>query len=492
VYRGQERIDVLSAVSKSTETKGRFGRTWPALNDNDLRLSPAAFRSAFPVDRPRSIRLPDSEVVFTASVGSLKAYDRGGDLPCSQPRFEWCGDSLGAAQDAYTALAARPSPPARLVYNTPRVSLMSAGTTVDPRFQDLSRQQAFGVEARVLQRMFPLLTPKEGAKLYEIEEYFVALADFSYILSEVGLGNQLIEDAKPQGKRFHDALDRSRLFVDKSIPAAEAVMCVTDALGDLGLIRYFVKPGVSARDQRNADLSMLTVQASFTLSKIGMKEEVFENPAAIDCAYVLSHRLETEPFVPPEFYTRDLWPTRGPSLADRSMPFGFEVIQDEWRDSLRSLSLSGVVSSYDGFLQGMHLVQNHKSGHQKEASVVNNVTLNFSNGSSFTGPLAVGQNIKLSYEMAENTKKDDLRSRLEQVVTQASKLAEAVEPEEQKDAVSAQLKTFVEEAKKEKPNKWSLNVSSSGLLEAAKTVASLAEPVTTAVEAVLALLNPAG
>ncbi len=70
-----------------------------------------------------------------------------------------------------------------------------------------------------------------------------------------------------------------------------------------------------------------------------------------------------------------------------------------------------------------------------------------------------------------------------------SKLAEAVEPEDRKNDVSMQLKTFVEEAKKEKPSKWALNVTSAGLLETAKTVASLVGPVTSSVNAVLGLLK---
>jgi len=345
------------------------------------------------------------------------------------------------------------------------------------------------MESRVLQRLFPLLILKEDSRPAEISEYFSSLIGFIYLLADVGLGNKSLEEARSQGRAFHTALNRSRLFSEKSVPAAEAVMCVTDALGELGLIRYFVRPGLSERDQRNPDLSMLVGQASFTLSKIGMEEEVFQHPAANDCAYVFSHRAETDPFVTPEFFARDLWPLPGLYSADRGMLPGFEVIHDDWREALEKRRLGGVVASYNGFLRGIHLVQARNQEASKEVSVINNVTLNFSNGSSFTGPLAVGQTIKQSYEMAAETKKDDLRTKLEELVTQASKLAQVVEPEDRKNDVSTQLKTFVEEAKKEKPSKWALNVTSAGLLEAAKTVASLAEPVTTSVKAVLGLLN---
>ena len=120
--------------------------------------------------------------------------------------------------------------------------------------------------------------------------------------------------------------------------------------------------------------------------------------------------------------------------------------------------------------------------------MINNVTLNFGNGSTFTGPLAVGENIKISYDAANSTQKDDLRENLEEVVKQVSKLVEAIESDDRKNDISTQLKSFVEEAKKEKPSKWMMDITSKGLLEAANTVAALATPVSVAVKSVLSLL----
>ncbi len=181
----------------------------------------------------------------------------------------------------------------------------------EARYQDLSREQAFGVEARVLQRMFPLLIPKEKSHSGEIGNYFSILIDLTHLLIDVSLGNKFLQDVRPQGREFHTALNLSRLFLDKSVPAAEAIMCVTDALGDLELIQYLTPPGLSKHDQRNPDLHMLLANSSFTLSKIGLKEEVFLAPASTDCSYVFSHRSETEPFVSSAFFSRDLWPLPG-------------------------------------------------------------------------------------------------------------------------------------------------------------------------------------
>ena len=122
-------------------------------------------------------------------------------------------------------------------------------------------------------------------------------------------------------------------------------------------------------------------------------------------------------------------------------------------------------------------------------TVINNVTLNFGNGASFTGPFAVGENIKISYEAATDTNKADLRKELEEVVKLMTTVIDSLSADGEKGDTATQLKTFVEEAKKDKPNKWLLDVSSKGLLEAATTVASMVTPVTTAVKAVLALVT---
>lgn len=127
---------------------------------------------------------------------------------------------------------------------------------------------------------------------------------------------------------------------------------------------------------------------------------------------------------------------------------------------------------------------------EEEKTVVNNVTLNFGDGASFTGPLAVGENIRVSYNAVADIEEQDIRDSLQEVVKQVSDLAQAIELEDLKNDVSEQLKAFVTEAKKEKPSRWMLDISSKGLLEAAKTVASLTDPVSKAVKAVLEMISP--
>ncbi|WP_332402713.1 hypothetical protein [Vibrio metschnikovii] len=129
-----------------------------------------------------------------------------------------------------------------------------------------------------------------------------------------------------------------------------------------------------------------------------------------------------------------------------------------------------------------------KSTAEEVRGMVNNVTINLGEGASFTGPVSAGENIRVSYKEASKTKEDDMRMALEELVEKVSALTEAVDSEKSKTDISAQLEGFVLEAKKESPSSWMMNVTSQGLLEAAKTVASLTEPVTKAVQAVLRLV----
>jgi hypothetical protein len=54
---------------------------------------------------------------------------------------------------------------------------MSAPSIRTSRFQDLSREQAFGLEARVLQRLVPLLQISQDARPEDVEAYFRCLFD---------------------------------------------------------------------------------------------------------------------------------------------------------------------------------------------------------------------------------------------------------------------------------------------------------------------------
>jgi hypothetical protein len=357
------------------------------------------------------------------------------------------------------------------------------------RYQDLSREQAFGVEARTLLRAFPLLLHRPHCQSSDIDRYFRDLFKLVYLLCDVSLGNTEIAEARSPAEELHKSLNRSNLFLPKSIHAAEAILCVTDALAQLNRVSYFPAPGLADRDQRNPDLAMLVSMTALTLSQIGMQEEVFSHPSQVDCGFVMASRADLHPYVTVDFFARDLWPTPGLFSPDVGMPPAFRMaILESWEESLESIGLAGLVASYNGVLRGMHLQQKNIPARSEARTVINNVTLNFDNGSTFTGPLAVGENIRIAYRAAADVQNDELKTRLESVVAQVSKLIETIQSEEAKNDVSAQLQSFVQEAKKEKPSKKLLSITSDGLIEAAKSVAAFAGPVAAAVKAVMTLI----
>lgn len=136
----------------------------------------------------------------------------------------------------------------------------------------------------------------------------------------------------------------------------------------------------------------------------------------------------------------------------------------------------------------LSLLQN-ENDNSGENTLNNYVTINLGDGATFTGPLSVGENIRVSYEAVSGIKESSIRELLEETVKQVSALIEDTTSEDRKNEISTQLKAFVTEAKSDKPSKWMLDVSSKGLIEAAQTVAALATPVTSAVQAVLRLIT---
>ena len=64
-------------------------------------------------------------------------------------------------------------------------------------------------------------------------------------------------------------------------------------------------------------------------------------------------------------------------------------------------------------------------------------------------------------------------------------------PEEKKQEVVQDLDSFVKEATKEAPRRKWYELSAEGLIEAAKSCAGMAAPVTSAVKSILDLLKPA-
>lgn len=354
--------------------------------------------------------------------------------------------------------------------------------TVHPRLQDLTRHEALAVSARVIQRAAPLIYLKEDKK-DEVEPYFSMLFSFSRLLAELGMGSLSVESAKQQVIKFDSLLGRTDLFIKESMIAAMAISCVSDALADQK-VEYLPTPGLAAEDLSNPDTSILVSHTAICLDDRGVSEDFIWHAVGLDCDFIFSRRPATESLVGANFFSRPLWPTPGLFIKDDGVPPAMKyALLPGWTAWLDGLGLSGIKVSFNACLQGMNLPQKKI---RKEAWIVNNnVTITLGAGASWVGPVAAGENIRISYQEAGSTDSTTFREALEEVTVQVAKLTEKLESEDAKIDTSAQLAALVQEAKKEKPSQSMLKMTSNGLLETAKLVASMTGPVTMAVKAVL-------
>jgi hypothetical protein len=237
------------------------------------------------------------------------------------------------------------------------------------RFQDLSREQAFGLEARILLRQARLMVVSDNASNATVETFFTDLLSLIYKLFEVSLGNTSIENTQEFGQDYYNRLNHDSLFQEKYQPAAGAGGLVTDALGQMDLIRYFFVPGLSEHDRKYPDVANLLGIGGLTLSRIGLKPTAFNEPAEIDCGLILMTRKGVFPYVTPQFFSRPIWPTEKAPDSNDGMPFVVErVIFRDWRDTLTARGLGGVAASYDATTDGVFVTQTNGPEHGETQS----------------------------------------------------------------------------------------------------------------------------
>ena len=98
------------------------------------------------------------------------------------------------------------------------------------------------------------------------------------------------------------------------------------------------------------------------------------------------------------------------------------------------------------------------------------------------------QNIQNSFNKAANADvSEPLKEALKDLTTKTAELAKQLPPDKA-EAVSKDLAALTTEAVSKEPRKPWYELSANGLLEAAKTVAAMTGPITTAVKAVVSLL----
>jgi hypothetical protein len=110
---------------------------------------------------------------------------------------------------------------------------------------------------------------------------------------------------------------------------------------------------------------------------------------------------------------------------------------------------------------------------------------------SVTGDFSfvTARNIQDSFNKSSSTVGNtQLKQTLQALTAEVGRLAAKLSKDEA-EKVSQDLQTLTSEATSKSPRRKWYELSAEGLIEAAKTVAEMAEPVSTAVKAVLALLT---
>ncbi len=362
-------------------------------------------------------------------------------------------------------------------------------TLIKLRLQDLSREQAFGVQGRLILRIFPLFKFKNEIKSNEIGMFYDKLFDFSHLLFDVGLGNISTKNATNQAKEFYTIFSNySSKIYSKNRAALEPILLTAEALGQLNLVIFYEKPGLASKDKNLDDLDMSIAMAGVALSEHGLKNSLMIEAVESDCKFIFDNNKDIT-YLDVDFFKLKLWNQNESVLTeDTGMSFPFEkVIVNNWKNQLLENGLSGVFSSYQNRIYGLNLKKNNQPNSNSK-TVINNVTINLGEGATFTGPVSVGENIKSSFSVVNKLEKKKLKTNLHELIKQVGRLIEEIPSNEEKEIVSEQLKSLVEEAKKDKPNKWLINVSSKGILEASKTFVDLVSPISTIIKNVISII----
>jgi hypothetical protein len=190
---------------------------------------------------------------------------------------------------------------------------------------------------------------------------------------------------------------------------------------------------------------------------------------------------------------------------DRAMPVVTQPVRDgvvqaqllEVARSAIGLALPGQAASFEAMRKQMaEKVRRYIRRSETVAPVITNVFGDQMNTHIQLGNVSVSgdfnlvtaQNIQNSFNKAAGSEvAEPLKAALKELTLQVASLAKQL-PAEEAEKVSKDLGVLTTEAVSKTPRKPWYELSASGLLEAAKTVAEMAAPVTTAVKAVLALL----
>lgn len=116
------------------------------------------------------------------------------------------------------------------------------------------------------------------------------------------------------------------------------------------------------------------------------------------------------------------------------------------------------------------------------------VNVDYGSNNKFHGDFIAAENIKNSFNAANKAFSIEVGDHLKKLTDEVAKLCEKLDSEKQQQ-VSHKLKVFTEEAAESKPDEKILKVTGSGLVEAAKTVAEMFDPIKSTVIRILTLIG---
>lgn len=187
-----------------------------------------------------------------------------------------------------------------------------------------------------------------------------------------------------------------------------------------------------------------------------------------------------------------LYEAKGPQahiLAENLSAYGPDV--GEFRTALNQLLAEKLISgvTIDGGRVAVALAPS-AYGSLERPPGSNIVTVSIGQGGQLVGNVVTGIGSTQTANVRAGSSGHDLQERISELQQLVEKLVAGLPSETDKIDVRAQAETFVAEAQKPIPSKKLLSITGEGLLGAAKTVATLAYPVTKAVEAIIHIVSP--
>ena len=187
--------------------------------------------------------------------------------------------------------------------------------------------------------------------------------------------------------------------------------------------------------------------------------------------------------------------------ADSGQAIDAKAIAAQKAEQLRELlaelhNLNGRILGLSGHAGFLELTQDRNQLRQevnlmidsRDQSITHGPKVSVNGSSTFHGDFIVAGAIQDSFNRAKDITRDDIKEKLQALCIQVEQMSKGL-PKDVAAEIANDLTTFVNEVAKDQPRRKWYELSSEGLVEAAKSCAGLASPVIKTVKEILALLT---